>query len=399
MAEFIVNPRRAPRAPARCRTAVTCTNASFEAETEDIGAYGCQVVSPRGVKKGDAVRLTIANDRLAEPLVVPGRIAWVSAQFPWRVGIAFDDGAFPATSAWFERLVEAYPGMRTLRRLPETIPVEAVVYLGAPPRFVVDFSEDEAAILRAIGSGTRVDELVVRFRARHAVLERALFSLITRSAVTLSRGQAVHPSAWKPILDEVEALLAVESLGSGSSTLAAPPEAWTPRPAPAPVPVQLLPEPGPLPFDTEPRPARGAAPKPIVPPFERGEAVSRASPRSRFGTSPQDPSPVLDLADDGLRIEVEDPTLRGTPTRIPLRTAAPVSVQDDAKGTGWRKPAQSRSGEAQATFDRARAEFGSGNLNGAIALLRRALALAPGDPEIAGVLGKLAFRDRDPGSR
>src|SRR5512138_3280050 len=157
MAEFITNPRRAPRAPARCRTAVTCPHASFEAETEDIGAYGCQVVSPKGVKRGDAVRLTIANDKLSDPLVVAGRIAWVSAQFPWRVGIAFDEAALPLTSAWFERLVDAHPGMRTLRRLPERIPVEAVVYLGPPPRFVVDFSEDEAAILRAVGSGTRVD--------------------------------------------------------------------------------------------------------------------------------------------------------------------------------------------------------------------------------------------------
>ncbi len=39
------------------------------------------------------------------------------------------------------------------------------------------------------------------------------------------------------------------------------------------------------------------------------------------------------------------------------------------------------------------------NVNGAIALLRSALAQAPGDPEIAEVLGRLAFRDREPGGR
>ncbi|GAO04949.1 hypothetical protein [Anaeromyxobacter sp. PSR-1] len=33
-------------------------------------------------------------------------------------------------------------------------------------------------------------------------------------------------------------------------------------------------------------------------------------------------------------------------------------------------------------------------MHGAIALLRRALAIAPGDPEIAGVLGRLAFDGR-----
>jgi hypothetical protein len=36
----------------------------------------------------------------------------------------------------------------------------------------------------------------------------------------------------------------------------------------------------------------------------------------------------------------------------------------------------------------------AGEINGAIALLRRALVLAPGDAEIAAMLGKLAFKDR-----
>src|SRR5512138_2643174 len=194
MAEFITNPRRAPRAPARCRTAVVTRTASIDAETEDIGAYGCQVVSPKGVKKDEPVQVTIANDRVPEPLHVAARIAWVSARFPWRVGIAFDESALPETTAWFEKLVEAHPGLRELRRLPSRIPMEAAVYLGTAPRFVVDFNEDEALLLRAIGSGARVDELMARFRSRGPAIERAFFSLIARSAVTLVRGQAVHPS-------------------------------------------------------------------------------------------------------------------------------------------------------------------------------------------------------------
>jgi hypothetical protein len=38
-------------------------------------------------------------------------------------------------------------------------------------------------------------------------------------------------------------------------------------------------------------------------------------------------------------------------------------------------------------------------VNGALSLLRRALALAPGDAEIADELGKLAFKGRTPGAR
>ncbi len=413
MAEFIVNPRRAPRAPARCRTAVVSASGSFEAETEDIGAYGCQVVSPRGVRKGDSVRITIANDKVPGPLQVTGHVAWVSSRFPWRVGIAFDEGAIPETSAWFQRLIDAHPGLQTLRRLPDRIPVEAVVYLGAPPRFVVDFTEDEAALLRAISSGARIDDLMARFRSRGAAIERALFSLIARSAITLVRGQAVHPSRWKGILDEVEALLAVESMGMGPKTLIAPPPdpAFEPRaPTPPPIPP---PAPAPGPRATPPAPnPRAGPPEPIVLPFDtaRGRKTPLPGdlppPVSRFGTLPQDPSPVFDLPEDsGLTIEVEEPTPRAAPTPAPDAAAtggleASASKPDaEGKGGGRRTSGTARSGEAQATFDRARAEFLSGNVNGAIALLRTALAQAPGDPEIAEILGRLAFRDRDPGGR
>lgn len=400
MAEFIVNPRRAPRAPARCRAAVASASGSFEAETEDIGARGCQVVSPKGVRKGDYVKLTIANDSVPEPLRVSGRIAWVSAQFPWRVGIAFDEGAIAETTAWVEKLIASHPGLRTLRRLPDRIPVETMVYLGTPPRFVVDFDADEAALLRAIGSGSRVDELMARFRSRGPRVERALFSLIARSAVTLAHGSAVHPHSWKPVLDEVEALLAVEALGTGPSTLAAPPpeerEARTPVPRPAPAPVT----PAAMPIPAAPARATGASPivTPYVPPRAPTPRPGSIPPVSPFGTPPQDPSREVDLDQDvGLTIEVVAPSAPGH--AAPARGAA-RDPDLDGKGVGRRQPAgRARSGEAQATFDRARAEFSAGNVNGAIALLRRALALAPGDPEIADVLGKLAFRERDPGAR
>ena len=62
-------------------------------------------------------------------------------------------------------------------------------------------------------------------------------------------------------------------------------------------------------------------------------------------------------------------------------------------GVGWRKTG-ARSPEAQAAYERALAELQAGSVAGAIALLRRALALAPGDPQIAAELGKHAFRNR-----
>ncbi len=329
MAEFILNARRAPRAPARCRTAVVSVSASFEAETEDIGARGCQVVSPKGVKAGVPVRVTIANDKLPDALRVGGRIAWVSAHFPWRVGIAFDESALPLTTSWFEQLVAAHPGMRTLRRLPERISTGAMVYLAQPPRFLVDFTADEAALLRAIGSGAAVYELMARFRVRGAAVDHALFSLLARSVVTMVRGQAVHPDLWKRILDQVETSLAVASLGKGPASLRAPPE------APA------------------------ATGLPLSP---------------RFGTPAQDPSRTFDPWEPASRRDAARPA----PEACERPAATPP-------------PVRARNAEAQALFDRGQAEFRRGNVAGAIALLRRALSLAPGDLEIGHVLGKLAF--------
>src|SRR5512145_3147773 len=110
MAEFILNPRRAPRAPARCRATVLTPAGAFDAETEDIGARGCQVVSPKLVKKGDPVRIAVSADRVASELRMEGKVAWVSARPPWRVGIAFDDAKVHAGEVWFEKLVAASPG-------------------------------------------------------------------------------------------------------------------------------------------------------------------------------------------------------------------------------------------------------------------------------------------------
>jgi len=93
MAEFIVNPRRSPRAPVRCRAQVITGQGNIEAETEDVGMRGCQVISPKLVRRSEPVRLVVSHPRLREPLEVAGRVAWASPQEPWRLGIAFDESS------------------------------------------------------------------------------------------------------------------------------------------------------------------------------------------------------------------------------------------------------------------------------------------------------------------
>ncbi len=390
MPEFIVNPRRAPRAPARCRASVVTPAGAFDAETEDIGSRGCQVVSPKLVRKGDPLTLTISADKVPDLLRAAGKVAWVSPQPPWRVGIAFDDATTGDATRWFDKLILAYPGLGSFRRVPERIPVDAMVYLGPPPRFLVDFTADEARLLRAIGSGAQIDELQARLRGQWPGVQRALFSLIARQAVTLVRGQAAHPDAWKKILTDVEASLAIESLGAEAPTLSAPP------PPPAPTPIAA---------------ARGhplATPLPVVRSATPVPARERSGPTptpvaSPWGTSPQDPHPVVELGDDGPPLEVATPT--PMPPRGAVRAADPGFGQPrtptrdfSGAGVGWRQNAgRNRPPEAQEAYDRAVAELTAGNVNGALALLRRALSLSPGDPEIAQAIGRLAFKDRMPG--
>jgi hypothetical protein len=391
MAQFIENPRRAPRAPARCRTAVVTAAGAFESETEDIGSHGCQLVAPKLIRKGDVVRLTVTNEKVAEPLRVAGHVAWVSPQAPWRVGVAFDEGGVRDGTRWFDKLVAAHPGMAGFRRVPERIPVDAMVYLGPPPRFLRDFSAEEAMLLRAIASGVRVDELQARLHDRWSAAQRALFSLIARQAVTLSRGQAVRPDAWKQILTEVEASLAIDSLGkTGEQPISSPP-----------------PPPSPPPASPPPRAAKPAPPGPV----QHGPAVAPTGAGATPAAPPwsaapvQNPSRMIDLPDEGAPpLELAGPARdsRASVGTIDLGGWSPSAVPraDHAgAGGGWRGGTKARNAEAQVAYDRARVEVEAGNVNGALVLLRRALQLCPGDPEIGEALGRLAFKDRDPRAR
>lgn len=380
MAEFIVNPRRAPRVPARCHAAVVTPSEAFDAETEDFSARGCQVVSPSLVNEGDRIELVLTSEQVPMPLKVAGNVAWVSEQPPWRIGVAFEDAYVPSAERWFEKLVAATPGLGSFGRVPDRIPLDAMVFLGPPPRFLLDFTAEEASLLRAIASGVRLDELQARLRDRWAGAQHALFSLLARQAVTLSRGQSAHPEAWKKVLTEVEASLAVESLGTASAT------------PPAPAPARERPLPTPMPF----RPLGSPLPPPPRPPF-----ASTNPAASPWGTPARDPHPSLDLGDPGPALEVAAPTPpRGAGRAQPgAGWAAPRPQEPGSAGAGWRQPAHERGPRAQALYEQALAEIDGGNVNGAIVLLRSALAEAPGDAEIAATLGKVAFSGRSPTSR
>lgn len=196
--EYLENPRRSARAQVSCTASVASVAGKFEAATEDIGAHGCRILSPRLVRRGEPVQLVLSHPGLDARLRTNGRIAWTNEAAPWRLGIAFDEAMHAESTRWFSELLSA-AALSTSQRVPDRIPLLAAVYLGAPPRFILDVSSLEMSVLREIGTGASIAELMAQLPGRRSVKERALFSLLAHRLLTLSRGASVHPNAWSAV--------------------------------------------------------------------------------------------------------------------------------------------------------------------------------------------------------
>jgi hypothetical protein len=328
--EWLENPRKAPRARLRLPATVVAGAVAFEAETEDLGPHGCQLVAPQPLPAGTALTITIRAAEAPSPLQARSAVAWASPQAPWRLGVAFEASIRPAALAFFDAVVAARPGAADWQRVPDRISYDAMVWLAPPPRLVVDFTPDEVAVLRAVGSGASVFELRSRLRDRWARGQRAFYSLLTSHHVTLSRGGAVPFANWSTLLRQLEAELAVGSLGEAPAPVA-------PSPPPAHAPAAHAP------------PSSGR----YAPSRQGGPAATAAG---REGAAGQRVDP------DALELD-----------RAPRAAAGP------------RRPP-----EAAEAFRQALDELAAGRQVSALSLLRRALALAPGDLEIARKVGEVA---------
>jgi hypothetical protein len=360
--DFLENPRRAPRVRARCRVAASVNGVAVEGQTEDVGPHGCQFVASRPLPKGTLLTLVLRPPHAGEHLQVQATVAWASPQAPWRLGVAFAEASRQAATRFFDTLVAAQPGLANWRRVPDRISFDAMVWLAPPPRLVVDFTPEEVAVLRAVGTGATVFELKSRLRDRWAVGQRALFSLLTSQFVTLTRGGAVPFANWSKLLHELENELAASSLEEPASPPSRPAPA-APRP-----PTRTMPAAPRAPGPPSPpaRPAPGARPAtgflPEVPPPPEPALPSWAHP----GPGDHDSSAGLDMDLEALELD----TSRGAPGR-PARPA-----------------------EAEEAYQQALVELAGGRYVSAMALLRRALALSPGDAEIARRLGAVASGQR-----
>jgi PilZ domain len=220
----VLNPRRAPRIPARCQVVVKHRFSSWQAETEDLGPRGLQLVTPRLVAPGRELRLTVEVPELRRRVQGTGKVVWTRAETPSRLGIAFQPDL--SDRRWFDALVEADPmAASAARRIPDKLPARAKIYLGTPPSLVVDFNADELSVLRAVRSGILVGELVAGFGAESARLLGALFSLVGRGQLTLDPTRSPGLGAWREVLERAEVTAAADSLPRPQHGKAAPADA------------------------------------------------------------------------------------------------------------------------------------------------------------------------------
>lgn len=201
MTDSIQNPRRVPRAPARCEARCLLPGGGFWAsDTTDFGPKGCQLAAPGPFQKGDPVKLVLTSERLDTPLAVTGTVAWASSRAPWRIGVSFDPPFLPTTGSWFDRLVAAYPGLATYQLAPDSLALLDILHLGPVPRVAPELAPDEVAVMRAVGPGLTVKALQERLGPDWRGLEGVLFAMIGRKLLTLDAAAAAPPASWAPSL-------------------------------------------------------------------------------------------------------------------------------------------------------------------------------------------------------
>lgn len=332
MPEYLDNPRRVPRDAVRCRAHVVAPSGKVETTTEDIGSRGCQVVLPAALERGAAVALTLLAPRVGSTLRIGGRVAWVSPRPPWRVGIAFTPECLGEAARWMETLRQATPELFGAGRRPhDKVAVDAMVFLGAAPR-LADFTDDEVTLLRKVWAGMKVGELRAAFAGGWPRMQRSFFALLAQGFLTLSRAESAHPVTWRAIL---------------------------------------------------------GGPRPVAPPAVQPAPVAQTPPplATAHSTSPAAVPPPLPVRDAARASQTLPPI-------DPARRAGVPGPDFVGAGVGWRGAARPRSGEADTLFQLALVELQQRNHHQALKLLRSALTLAPGDPEIAEAIARAMVSGR-----
>jgi hypothetical protein len=301
---FIQNPRQFPRIQARYRVVVSHAGAGWSAETFDLSATGCQIISPRAMQKGEVAKLVIEAPQLSQPLSVYGSVAWTADKGRIRVGLAFSDRQPDGDpSAWFKRLVANQPGIEgTMRRVPERLPVDTKLFLRPPPRFIFDFGPDEVTLLKMLGDGTTIANVLRKGPFSPVQAARLVFALLEQRVITLSLGEASPAWRWKAALADFESQVGERQLPppvAPRPAVSAPPPPSLDRSSPARSPPVAPPDP-------EPPPEAAAPPRPGT---DRGPEAQECFELAVSAVSMGEISTAIGLLRRGLQLSPRDPEI------------------------------------------------------------------------------------------
>ncbi len=230
MHDELVNPRKSPRVAHRCRVDVRDRFSAWTASTEDLGPLGCQLVTPRLASPGRELKLKIHCEAIDQTIEASGRVVWSSSRSPSRLGIQFQPSR--TSPAWFDVLLRVLPqSAGNARRMPDRLPRSTLLRLGEPPRFMADFSAEEVAVLRRVGSGITVGALARQLGSAFERVRAAIFALLARRLLVLAAAEAASPSLWNEPLAAAEKALAAQGVKLPAPTVG--PNAATGRSAAA----------------------------------------------------------------------------------------------------------------------------------------------------------------------
>lgn len=185
--------------PVRLEVTVRHRHSAWTTETDDVGPRGCQLVSGRALPPGSDVALSVSIPALGRAVTATGRVAWSRPEAPARLGVSFEVPI--AQQGWWEALLAADPcAGGAAVRAPLRLRRDAPLHLGEPPATVLDFSQDERAVLQGIGAGSTAGELAEALAPRFHRARGALFSLLARRLVLLRPGRPDAADRWRAAL-------------------------------------------------------------------------------------------------------------------------------------------------------------------------------------------------------
>lgn len=99
--------RRTPRVGVCCRAVVHDRYGLWTGVTVDVSASGCRIVSPRLLRAGSRVIVTLSSDLFADELEMVGEAVWATSE---HVAVSFSRPTRAAAltpGEWFEKVLEA----------------------------------------------------------------------------------------------------------------------------------------------------------------------------------------------------------------------------------------------------------------------------------------------------